>query len=232
VERRVKERLVGAAVLIAAAIILNEAMLSDPGRDERAAVARPSSDTPLKTYTIDLNRSPGSQSTSAVDERVPPPEVLTPAQQQAATDATPVEPSENPTPAPQAVPERTAPTPQSIASDQPRSAESAPVPLPSPTRPANPREPEVAQPIASAPAAPTSRGWAVQLGSFASRATADRMVKDLSQQGQNAFVMPVKSGSSTLYRVRIGPFAQRAAANEALGEVKGRVANAAVVAHP
>ena len=219
-------------MLIAAAIILNEAMLSDPGRDERAAVARPSSDTPLKTYTIDLNRSPGSQSTSAVDERVPPPEVLTPAQQQAATDATPVEPSENPTPAPQAVPERTAPTPQSIASDQPRSAESAPVPLPSPTRPANPREPEVAQPIASAPAAPTSRGWAVQLGSFASRATADRMVRDLSQQGQNAFVMPVKSGSSTLYRVRIGPFAQRAGANEVLGEVKGRVANAAVVAHP
>ena len=67
---------------------------------------------------------------------------------------------------------------------------------------------------------------------FASRATADRMVKDLSQQGQNAFVMPVKSASSTLYRVRIGPFVERGAANDALREVKGRVANAAVVAHP
>jgi cell division septation protein DedD len=72
----------------------------------------------------------------------------------------------------------------------------------------------------------------VQLGSFASRVTADRMVKDLSQQGQSAFVMPVKSGNSTLYRVRIGPFAERAVANESLREVKGRIANAAVVAHP
>jgi cell division septation protein DedD len=58
------------------------------------------------------------------------------------------------------------------------------------------------------------------------------MVKDLSQQGQSAFVMPVKSGNSTLYRVRIGPFAERAVASKALAEVKGRIANAAVVAHP
>ena len=58
------------------------------------------------------------------------------------------------------------------------------------------------------------------------------MVKDLALSGQNAFVMPVKSGANTLYRVRIGPFAQREAANDALASIKKRVANAAVVAHP
>jgi cell division septation protein DedD len=58
------------------------------------------------------------------------------------------------------------------------------------------------------------------------------MVKELAQKGQKAFVMPVKSGGNTLYRVRLGPFADRGAANDALRDVKGQVANAAVVAHP
>jgi DedD protein len=218
VERRVKERLVGAAVLMAAAIILIPEMLSGPKRDERPATAQAPSDAPLKTYTIDLNRSPGASATPPVEERAPPPDEE--------SSAPPL--SENSTPAPQAVPERTEPveaTPlprQERLANQPQPAAQAPGPV----QTAPPR------PIASAPAAPTSGGWAVQLGSFASRATADGMVKDLSQQGQSAFVMPVKSGSSTLYRVRIGPFAERAAANKALLEVKGRVANAAVVAHP
>src|SRR5688572_5172504 len=62
VERRVQERLVGAAVLMAAAIILIPEMLSGPRRGERAVTGQPSSDAPLKTYTIDLNRSPGAAS--------------------------------------------------------------------------------------------------------------------------------------------------------------------------
>jgi DedD protein len=232
VERRVQERLVGAAVLMAAAIILIPEMLSGPRRGERAVTAQPSSDAPLKTYTIDLNRSPGAASSTGVDERAPPPEVNPSASSRpSVVETTPVEPSENPTSTPQAVPEGNA-LPQE---SQERIVSES---LPRTTQPTAPRtqstSPRESNPpaIASAPAAPTSRGWAVQLGSFASRATADGMVKDLSQQGQNAFVMPVKSGGSTLYRVRIGPFTERAAANEALREVKGSVANAAVVAHP
>lgn len=58
------------------------------------------------------------------------------------------------------------------------------------------------------------------------------MVEDLSGSGHTAFVMPVKSGTNTLYRVRVGPFSDRAAANDALASIKKRVANAAVVAHP
>jgi DedD protein len=231
VERRVKERLVGAAVLMAAAIILIPEMLSGPRRDERAATSQPSGDTSLKTYTIDLNRSPGAVPTAGVDERAPPPEV-NPLPKPSIVESTQVESSESPTPTPEVLRERTASLPESqervVNEPPPRTTQPTPPRTQSPSQ----REANPPAPIASAPVAPTSSGWAVQLGSFASRATADRMVKDLSQQGQNAFVMPVKSGGSTLYRVRIGPFAQRAAANEALREVKDRVANAAVVAHP
>lgn len=207
---------------MAAAIILIPEMLSGPKRGERPAAAQTTSEAPLKTYTIDLNRSPGAAPSTPVEERAPPPDE--------AAGTPPL--SENSTPAPEAVPERaetvepaSAPAPQERIASEPQPTPRAPTPEPQ-VQTAPPR------PIASAPAVPTSRGWAVQLGSFASRATADGMVKDLSQQGQSAFVMPVKSGSSTLYRVRIGPFAERAAANKALLEVKGRIANAAVVAHP
>jgi cell division septation protein DedD len=72
----------------------------------------------------------------------------------------------------------------------------------------------------------------VQLGSFASKASAERLVKEWEGRGQQAFVMPVKSGSNTLYRVRLGPFAERGAAEEILGKAKASAANAAVVAHP
>jgi cell division septation protein DedD len=113
---------------------------------------------------------------------------------------------------------------------QPRPVE--PKPAPAQAAAPAPRETSAPPPVVTASPVPTSRGWAVQLGSFASRATADRMVKDMAQQGQKAFVMPVKSGSNTLYRVRIGPFADRNVANDALRDVKGQVANAAVVAHP
>ena len=95
VERHVKERLVGAAVLIAAAIILIPEMLSGPDRDARSEATGPSGaggETPLKTYTIDLTKSPATQAAErAIDNRAPPAEV----------PATTAEPA----PAPQANPE-------------------------------------------------------------------------------------------------------------------------------
>jgi DedD protein len=245
VERQVKERLVGAAVLVAAAIILIPEMLSGPKREARPSTSpQTSADGSLKTYTIDLNRSPGASSPAAIDERVPPPEEPSSAESSPLDARNNAEDgaSENQSKMAQASPERDESTPiqtpppeRVVSQSAPRAVPSAPSPTET-TATQQPssalREPITAKPIAPAPAAPTSRGWAVQVGSFASRATADRLVKDLSQQGQSAFVMPVKSGNSTLYRVRIGPFAERAVANQTLGEVKGRIANAAVVAHP
>ena len=77
-----------------------------------------------------------------------------------------------------------------------------------------------------------SGGWAVQLGSFASRVTAERMVKELQGGGHDAFVMPVKSGQATLYRVRIGPMKDRESAAQTLRKVKAATPGAAIVAQP
>ena len=226
-ERIVKERLVGAAVLMAAAIILIPEMLSGPDRGSRAEPAAQSrNDAPIKTYTIDLSHSPSAQPTPAVVEnRAPPPE-----EPPAAQSPSPPSPSPSPEPQPAAsdqakpeVPER------SVAATPPEPVRSEPAkpvvepPTPTPARTA-------ARPLASNAGAPTSGGWAVQVGSFSKEETAERVAKQLRDQGQSAFVMPVKSGSATLYRVRIGPMKDRASAEAALRTVKS--AGATIVAHP
>lgn len=76
------------------------------------------------------------------------------------------------------------------------------------------------------------RGWAVQLGSFSRQTSAEELAAQFRAERFDAFVMPVKSGASTLYRVRIGPMRERAAAEESLRRVKGKVPGAAIVAHP
>ena len=70
------------------------------------------------------------------------------------------------------------------------------------------------------------------MGSYSSEATAERLMNEWRGKGQEAFVMPVKSGAKTLYRVRIGPSKDRAGAEAALKAVKPSVAGAAIVAHP
>ena len=73
-ERPVKERLVGAAVLMAAAIILIPEMLSGPDRESTQKSAD-ADEGAIKTYTIDLNHPPGTPAASNVtEEAAPPPE--------------------------------------------------------------------------------------------------------------------------------------------------------------
>lgn len=229
-ERIVKERLVGAAVLMAAAIILIPEMLSGPDREPHAEQpAQSRSDGPIKTYTIDLSHSPSAQPTPAVvDNRAPPPEEPAPAQ--------PVgEPSPQPAAGDQVKPDvpqqsSTAVQPEPVRSEPANPVVEPPTATPPPARPT--ASPLAASPLASGGAAPTSGRWAVQIGSFSKEATAERVAKQLRDQGQSAFVMPVKSGSATLYRVRIGPLKDRASAEAALRDVKSSAPGAAIVPHP
>jgi DedD protein len=64
--------------------------------------------------------------------------------------------------------------------------------------------------------------FVVQLGSFAGRDNADRLVRDMTAKGFAAFVAPIKSGGRELYRVRVGPTRDRAQA-EALAAQLRRV---------
>jgi DedD protein len=60
----------------------------------------------------------------------------------------------------------------------------------------------------------------VQLGSFANRANADNFVRQLKAQGLTAYVSSGGSGQSVRYRVRIGPLADREAADRTVSKLK------------
>ena len=229
-ERKVKERLVGAAVLMAAAVILIPEMLSGPDRNSpgEPAAAQARNDGPIKTYTIDLSHSASEQPPAAVVEnRAPPPEDDPTAQSE------PAQPATGDQAKPEGPQQSAAVTPQQEPQSQPPSQPVVPVPrqtvVEQPTAAASSaRAP--AHPLASGDDAPTSARWAVQVGTFSKEANAQRLVKELRDQGQSAFVMPLKAGGGTLYRVRVGPMKDRASAEAALRDLKA--SGAKVVSHP
>ena len=76
-------------------------------------------------------------------------------------------------------------------------------------------------------------GWMVQVGSFASRDNAERLSRDLKAKGFVASVSESRGGGRNLYRVRVGPEADRGAAQAVLARLRARgVTGAAVVPYP
>jgi DedD protein len=75
--------------------------------------------------------------------------------------------------------------------------------------------------LESSPSSPISGGsWSVQLGSFANRANAENLTRQLKGQGFSVFVLPGGSGSSARYRVRVGPLADRVSAERMAAKLK------------
>jgi DedD protein len=62
--------------------------------------------------------------------------------------------------------------------------------------------------------------WAVQLGSFANRTNAENLSRQLKGQGFPVYVLPGGSGTSVRYRVRVGPLANRDAADRTAAKLK------------
>jgi DedD protein len=60
----------------------------------------------------------------------------------------------------------------------------------------------------------------VQLGSFASRANADNLSRQLKGQGFSVYVLPGGSGASVRYRVRVGPLADRGSAERMAAKLR------------
>lgn len=117
--------------------------------------------------------------------------------------------------------ERAEPSPEAAA--EPAQAPAA-VPEPPPSRP----EPAPAEPPRPAPAAETtpaptpaaSGNFVIQVFSTKEESQAKKVLADLKGAGFKAFMSPVKVGASTMYRVRIGPFAQRGQADQTAAKVK------------
>lgn len=208
--------MIGAVVLVAAAVILIPEMLTGtktpPKAGESVALTAENAQddaSKLKTYTIDLSK----------DVTPSPP-----------TESQPL-PSLSESAAPRIAPE------QSAAMSAPPPEESTQTVATTPVRPSEPEKrtepPREAERPATAVASaaqpqPESKkgnsasasGWSVQVGSFGVRATSDRVAADLKKEGFSAFVVAFQSGNQTMYRVRVGPERDRAAAEGLLRKLK------------
>ena len=198
-----KERLTGAIILVALIVLLVPELLTGPvGSATRSqAVASSIEGPPLRSYTIKLADEAhlrGASAHSGPEQPAP----LPPAPAPAAT-ATPAPP----------------------AAQEPRST---PAPSPATTAPAAHAGPGAGAAAAVQPgSAETSGGYLVQLGSFGSRANAERLAKKVRAQG---FAVSVSQGSSGhLYRVRVGPAHDRAAAGELAQQLRAHGHSGAIV---
>jgi DedD protein len=236
-DTRVKQRLTGAIILVALLVLLVPELLTGPSLSASSAQTPANGeDAQLRSYKIELNDTPRSGAPQAVDTPVPESQ---PAQSSGAAQASgpaDVEAGNAAATQPESVdssPERTARAAQSgaagAASAEP---EKAPAPLtaspPAPrveaakppppvrvTETAKPSPPvrvaEAAKRSGSAEPRPAA-GWAWQVGSFASRENAERLTRELKGKGFAATVSESSGKGKRLWRVRVGPEQDRAAA--------------------
>jgi len=126
--------------------------------------------------------------------------------------------------------------PEPVAAAKPVAPKPEPKPAPAKPEPAKP-EPAAtaaAKPVAT-PAAPaaSSIGFAVQLGAFGQAAEANALRDKVRAAGFSAFVEQVRTDKGTLNRVRVGPVANRAEAENLKAQVASKVGVAGMVRpHP
>jgi DedD protein len=207
-DRRVKERLVGASILAVLIVLVVPELLSGPA--PVPAIRLPAgAPQPVRNVTVDLATS-----------KAPEP---SPLDAPAASGAVTAGATASSTAASDAAP--TAASPSSAAS----SATAPPASAPAASAASTPVEIAPSLPTSSTTTAKSTAGhaWAVQLGSFVSRDNADKLARQLRAQGFGVYVLPGGSGRLLRYRVRIGPMPDRGAAAQTVEKLKslGQVAS-------
>jgi DedD protein len=82
-----------------------------------------------------------------------------------------------------------------------------------------------------APGHANQRGWVVQVGSFSSGKNAETLAAKLRASGYSAFIEPVGSETSRRYRVKVGPEKDKAAAMTTRTRLKSREKLSGIVVH-
>ncbi|MDZ7644082.1 MAG: SPOR domain-containing protein [Woeseiaceae bacterium] len=222
-DRALKERIVGATVLVVFIVLVVPVFLDGPSGGIEVVsepVALPGQEgQPSKRQTIVLERDrtepvPVSGATNADESAEPPQDTASP------DDAPAVE-----APAPEDVPG----PPAAVAADSDDSDE---LPAESPAEP-DAGAAESTPPPADAPATESTTGmWAVQLGSFAQQDNAERLAASLREAGYAAFLSRLQGANGLLHRVRIGPQKDRASAEAMASRLAGDGHKGQVVPHP
>jgi DedD protein len=169
-DKKLKQRLVGAVVLISLAVIFIPIILEGPD----------------------------DEWTPRVQEIPVPPQI----EYQAEVEL-PV-PDEQPAPAPVTTIPATAPAPE---------AQDAVVPPPPAAQPAPTRQEPVAEQPPAAAKAPAG-SWFIQVGSFSQQPNASGLRDRLKKTGYNSRLQETAAGNGKVWRVLVGPFETRAAAEK------------------
>lgn len=217
-----RQRLVGAAVIIALAVIFVPMLLDSP--DESVRTQQVDLTIPPRTEPgVETRRLPLDPAMTA-----PRPETEAIAEGAGNDVAEPVPP-----PVSGGIAAVDAPAPQSQpTSPPPAAAPAKPTPAPA-SDPPKPTPPPVAAPAVAAPAVaapvPAAGGrFLAQFGSYAERANAEALVRDLAKAGVPATIetLPGTSGRS-LHRVRSKPYATRTEADAARLSAQRQIAGLA-----
>lgn len=191
-----RERLSGAVILIALAVIFVPMLFDEPApRDDRPEPVL-SIDTPIEVERHDVPEPvpPASLEESDPSDEIPEPDTrLTPDDEAKPAPLATSEPAVDPI------------AELARAADQ-RLAESASA---------------SGQGDAEAVESAVAGGeWAVQVGSFGQQANVERLLNQLRDEGFSAYSRPRGNDLTTVY---VGPFASSEAGERAVGEVKTRV---------
>lgn len=225
-DESLKKRLIGAVVLVSLAVIFVPMLVED-----EPVVSSHISDT-------NIPPRPELQSVDLPGDAVPPGDTGGTSGQNPQTYALPL--PESVQNAPSSVPTTPVPAPVADVADtaappppppEPEiKPEITPKPAPAPTAAPAPKP----APAPAATAKPLSPGsWVVQVGSFSDKANADALSARLRTAGYEAFQDDVRVGDKVLYRVRVGPEADRQRAEKLQADILSSLKlNGQVRSHP
>ncbi|WP_085631448.1 SPOR domain-containing protein [Pseudomonas sp. R16(2017)] len=197
-DKAYKQRMVGALVLVALAVIFLPMLFSRQDEQRQVTVDAPSAPQAPAVAQVQMEPVAVPEPQALLQEPVPSDEDV--AEQSA--PAMPIAPA-----APAPAPAPAAP----VAAAKPVAPAPAPVVKPAPA-PAQPIAAAAAKPDTSASrvdANGLSVSWSVQLASLSSRASAESLQKTLRSQGYNAYIRSADGKN----RVFVGPLIERAEAD-------------------
>ncbi len=192
-DRRVKERLVGATILVVLIVLIVPELLSGP---HRLSSPPPSVNLPVPTRNVSVDLTTSGE--------------------------TPTPRSAELAPSSAAQPGGAPSAPPSVATLGAQTAAGSGLEIRSST--AKSALSNEAQSL------PARDSWSVQVGSFSRKPNADKLVHQLKARGLSAYVITSGSGSSSRFRVRVGPLPDREGAEREVQKLKAAGHAATIVA--
>ena len=193
-DKAYKQRMVGALVLVALAVIFLPMLFSRQDEQRQVTVEAPAAPQAPALPQVQVEPVAVPEPQALPQEPVPSDDEI--AQQESAVPAVPVAPA----PAAKPVTPPPAPAPVPALAAKPATAPAQPIT-------ASPGKPDTTQSRVDANGLSVS--WSVQLASLANRESAEKLQKTLRSQGYNAYIRTADGKN----RVFVGPLIERAEAD-------------------